>query len=246
MNTNNFIKSLIIFLALSFVAIPPARSTDSQTLNAGWLLETARSTILTTSPWSDSGCNVEIESTPSDFILYRTGRIEVVGTLERTPNNLRDIGAVDVEVYINGELYMVFDPSPYLSVTVTTFSAAHDIEHDQVLTESDVEEVEVEVNMLPSSDTYTSLDEIVGLAARMNIQVGRIFADGMLVPPTLVERGEDVLVYIPLGSAQMTLHGIALDSGALGDEIRVKNPDSNVIITAEVTGQSRAIIRLLN
>ncbi|MCX6645459.1 MAG: flagellar basal body P-ring formation chaperone FlgA [bacterium] len=246
MNTYSTIRAAFIFLMLCFLAAPPARATESQTLNAGWLLETAKSTILTNSPWSDAGCNVEIESSPPDFILYRSGQIEVVGTLNHTPNNLRDLGAVDVEVYINGELYMVFDPSPYLSVTLTTFAAAHDIDRDQVLTEADVDQIETDINTLPSSDIYESLDEIIGMAARMNIQVGRIFSDGMLALPILVERGEELTVYIPLGPASIALHGIALDSGSLGDEIRVKNPDSNTIITAEVTGPSTATIRLLN
>jgi flagella basal body P-ring formation protein FlgA len=80
----------------------------------------------------------------------------------------------------------------------------------------------------------------------MNIQVGRILTDGMLEPPTLVQRGDSLIVYIPLGSAQIILNGIALDSGSLGEDIRVRNPDSNVIITAEVTGPSRATIHLLN
>lgn len=246
MNTHTTLKSIFVFLILTIIAVPQAGATESQTLNAGWLLETAKSTILTSSPWSDADCNVEIVAVPPDFVLYRNGRLEVIGTLERIPNNLRDIGAVNVEVYIDSELYMVFDPTPYLSVTVTTFVSADDIERDQVLTEADVDEIEVSVNMLPSADTYTSIDEIIGMAARMNIQVGRIFADGMLEPPTLVERGQNLIVYIPLGSAAITLHGIALDSGSLGEEIRVKNPDSNVIITAEVTGPSMATIRLLN
>jgi flagellar basal body P-ring formation protein FlgA len=246
MNTYIKIKVAFIFLMLCFLAAPPARATDSQTLNSGWLLETAKSTILTNSPWSDTGCNVEIESYPPDFTLYRSGHIEVVGTLSHTPNNLRDLGAVDVEVYINDELYMVFDPSPYLSVTITTYAAAHDIERDQVLTEADVDQIETDISALPSSDVYESLDEIIGMAARMNIQVGRIFTDGMLALPTLVERGEELVVYISLGSAAITLHGIALDSGSLGDEIRVKNPDTNTIITAEVSGPSTATIRILN
>ena len=246
MNTYTTFKTILILLILSITAAPQVSATESQTLNAGWLLETAKSTILTNSPWSDAGCNVEIVALPPDFVLYRNGTLELIGTLERIPNNLRDIGAVNVEVYVGSELYMVFDPTPYMSVTVTTFVSADDIERDQILTEADIDAIEVSVNMLPSADTFSSIDEIIGMAARMNIQVGRIFADGMLEPPTLVERGQNLIVYIPLGSASITLNGIALDSGSLGEEIRVKNPDSNVIITAEVTGPSMAMIRLLN
>lgn len=246
MNVQTISRFSIAVLTTCFLAAPQAYANESQTLNVGWLLETAKTVILTNSPWSDVGCSVEIDHIPDDISLYRSGQIEVEGILERIPNNLRDIGAVNVEVYIDGELYMVFDPVPYITVTVNTFVSANDIERDQVITENDVDEIAVNVRTLPSSDTYGSLDEIIGLAARMNIQVGRILTDGMLELPTLVQRGDSLIVCIPLGAAHIILNGIALDSGSLGENIRVRNPDTNVIITAEVTGPSRATIHLLN
>jgi len=223
-----------------------AQSSGERTLNAGWLLETARTTILTSDPWLSSDCLVDISGSPNDFIVYRDGEIRVTGVLERTPNSLRDTGAVAVEVFVGEELYMRFDPSPYLVVTVTVFQAADDLERFQVLTEADVEEVSVDVRSLPSDDMFESLDDIVGLAARMNIQNGRILTTGLLELPILVNRSDSVLVAVPIGSIEITLNGIALDSGALGDEIRVRNPDTDAIITAVVTGPDRAEIQILN
>jgi len=245
MTTNPTYRFIIALLVLSaFTGLGRAHATVSQTLNSGWLLETAKNTIATSNPWDSAGCVVEITSTPADITIYRDGHIEVFGVLERTPNSLRDIGAVTIEVYVGSELYMRFDPSPYLSVSVNVYQAARDMDRDEVFTEDDVIETLTEVRNLPSGDMYDSPGEIIGMAARMNIQAGRIITEGMIEEPTVVYRGEPVTVFIRLGNAFITLHGIPLDSGGVGDEIRVRNPDSNVIINATVTGPSRAEIAI--
>jgi flagella basal body P-ring formation protein FlgA len=240
--TYRFIIAILVLSALT--GLGRAQATTSQTLNSGWLLETAKNTITTNDPWDSAGCVVEITSTPADITIYRDGQIEVFGVLERTPNSLRDIGAVNIEVYVGGELYLRFDPTPYLSVSVNVYQAARDMDRDEVFNEDDIIETLTEVRNLPSGDMYDSPDEIIGMAARMNIQAGRIITEGMIEEPTVVFRGETVTVFIRLGNAFITLHGIPLDSGGVGDEIRVRNPDSNAIITATVTGPSRAEIVL--
>ncbi len=248
MNTKSIIKFTVTLIAFCIIAgltgVSTARATDSQHLSSGWLIESARNLILTCDPWAESGCTVETSGTPGDIIIYKSGRVEVEAILERVPNSLRDIGAVTVEVLVDGALYLRFDPTPYLTVSVSVFTTAHSIDRDQVLTEDDVEEKLVDVRNLPSGDLYETIDDIVGLSARMNIQAGRILTDGMLELPTLVFRSETVMVNVPIGGIRITLQGIALDAGALGDEIRVRNPDTNAIITAIVTGYSKAEIKL--
>lgn len=245
MISNSTFRFFFAILLLTFFAgLGQAHATVSQTLNSGWLLETAKNTIATNDPWDSAGCVVEITSTPADITIYRDGRIDVSGILERTPNSLRDIGAVSIEVFVGGELYMRFDPSPYLSVSVNVYQAARDMDRDEIFGEDDITETLTDVRNLPSGDMYDSPDEIIGMAARMNIQSGRIITEGMIEEPTVVHRGDAVTVFIRLGGACITLHGIPLDSGAVGDEIRVRNPDSDVIITATVTGPSRAEIAL--
>jgi len=240
---SKFATALLTICVLA--GLSPVHAAQSQILNAGWLLEAARNVVLTSDPWAAEGCTVEISGSPSDITVYREGQIEVEARLERVPNGLRDIGAVTVEVFVGGQLYLRFDPSPYLSVSVGVFRSARDLDRGEVLTEDDIESATVDVRTLPSGDTCHGTEEIVGLAARMNIQVGRILTPGMLEPPTLVFRGETVVVHVPLGTAAVTLQGIALDSGGLGEEIRVRNPDSNAIITAVVSGPSEAEINIL-
>jgi len=239
-----FITALVTICALA--GLSRANASGSQTVNSGWLLEAARNFLLTSDPWASAGCTVEIDQTPSDITVYSDGLIEVQAVLDRTPNGIKDIGAVSVEVRVDGTLYLRFDPNPYLKVTVPVYAAAREIERGQVLTEDDVEETIVDVKELPSGDICRSFEEIAGLAARTDIPAGRVLTSAMVELPILVVRGDAVTVVVPIGAAAVTLHGVALDSGRLGEEIRVRNPDSNAIITAVVTGQSRAEINILD
>jgi flagellar basal body P-ring formation protein FlgA len=166
--------------------------------------------------------------------------------LDRTPNSVRDVSAVTVEVFAGGVLYMRYDPAPYITVSSRSFQTTRDIERGEILSSGDVQEMWIDVRQLPSDDPYENIEDIIGLAARTNIQAGHTITENMLELPTLVIRGETVIVSVPFGNAAITLRGIALDSGSLGEEIRVRNPDSNTIISATVSGQSHAEIRLLN
>lgn len=211
-----------------------------QTLNSGWLLETAKNTVLTSEPWKSAGCDVEISSVPADITVYKSGKIEVSGILKRTPNGIKDIGSVSIEVYVDGELYLRFDPSQYLTVSVEVWTANRNIDRGEIIRESDLEKKNSDVRSLPSRPALTDIADIVGKSAKMNIQSGKIISDELIENPILVKHGDSVVVYVPVGGAYVTMTGTALDSGAKGDEIRVKNPDSNKIVTAIVTDTGKA------
>ena len=192
MNTIRAILRLIILApALALLGVSsPAGATATQTLNSGWLLEVARNTILTSAPWSNAEVTVEIATIPADVQVYTEGRIEVRGVLERTPLSIKDVGAVGIEVLVDGRLYMRFDPTPYLKTTIQTFTLTRDIERGEVLAESDVAECGVDVTDLPSGQLPSSIDEIVGFAAKTGLQIGKVVTLNMLELPTVVRRGE--------------------------------------------------------
>ncbi|MFH1675887.1 MAG: flagellar basal body P-ring formation chaperone FlgA [bacterium] len=245
MNTRTKLRFFtIISASIIFAFFAPSRSSASQILNSGWLLETAKNVILTTDPWMSAGCSVEIANTANDISVWRDGKIEVKGILERVPNGLKDVGAVSVEIYTGGQLYMRFNPSPYLAVTLDVFTASRSIGRGEVLTENDIAETPTDVKSLPAGDVFSSIDEIVGLVASQNIQEGKILQKNLVEMPILVSRGDKVTVIIAFGDVAITLTGTAIDSGSLGDEIRIRNPDSGKIITATVTGESKAEIKI--
>lgn len=240
-NIKFFLFALIIIFLLS---LKPSSAEPSQVVNGGWLLDIAKNTLLNTEPWHSLKVSVETPLAPPDIIVPCSGKIELNGVLERAPSSVKDIAAITIEVKIDGKLYTRFDPSPYIDVSIITFAASSDIPRGSTISEKDITTQTVKIGSLPSTGLFNSIDEIIGKQAKIDIKSGRILSPSLFTLPLLVRRGENVTVSIPIGNIIITLTGIALDSGALGEQIRIKNPDSKAIINAIVCGEGMAEIFL--
>lgn len=60
----------------------------------------------------------------------------------------------------------------------------------------------------------------------------------------IVRRGQVVEVFAQSGPVSVSLKGMAMQDGARNETIRIRNLQSNREFTAQVTGESRAVIRL--
>ena len=78
--------------------------------------------------------------------------------------------------------------------------------------------------------------QAVGMAVRHQMLVGQPLALADLVRPAAVRRGALVTMQLRSPGIALNAQGQALEAGALGEVIRVLNPVSHMVITAEVTG----------
>lgn len=66
---------------------------------------------------------------------------------------------------------------------------------------------------------------------------------GALEAPTLVERGRRVPMAVDGLGVHITMTGLALESGALGETVRVRNPTSQRVVEGVVVGPPRIRLR---
>ncbi len=85
-------------------------------------------------------------------------------------------------------------------------------------------------------------EQIVGLAARRAIQSGQAVVQGDFARPTVVTRGETVMVVFETASLTVTSRGQALEAGALGDTVNILNPQSKRTIHATVAGPGKVVV----
>ena len=57
-----------------------------------------------------------------------------------------------------------------------------------------------------------------------------------LMQPTQITRGDPVRMQLQIGGLSVAGQGLALESGAAGDRIRVRNVSSQAVLEAEVVG----------
>lgn len=117
----------------------------------------------------------------------------------------------------------------------TIFAAKHPLLKGARVTENDIYQVEMDVQKLKQG-YFTDDIEILGQICKQNIS-----ADNPLTPynielPKLVHRGEQIVIVVSHDNLNISMDGVAMNDGALGESIKVKNLSSKRVIEAQVSG----------
>ncbi len=92
---------------------------------------------------------------------------------------------------------------------------------------------------LANRDVARQLDDAIGLQLRHQVSPGQPLATADLTHPEVVRRGANVLMLLDSPGILLTAQGQAMDSGAIGERIRVMNPVSRAVIEADIIGIDR-------
>lgn len=90
------------------------------------------------------------------------------------------------------------------------------------------------------------LDDIIGLTPRRTLVANKPIRRTDITPRIVIRKGDQIQVSLRTGSMTLTTRGIALQAGAVGASIRIRNVNSRKIIEATVTNAGDAVIRPMN
>lgn len=76
----------------------------------------------------------------------------------------------------------------------------------------------------------------VGQAARRSLRAGEVLRQSQLAAPILIKRGEPVVMLARVEAIEVSTAGEALDSGAQGALVRVRNVANGRVVRMRVTG----------
>lgn len=91
-----------------------------------------------------------------------------------------------------------------------------------------------DVTLIP--DALGAPDAALGQTSRRSLRPGDVLRAGQLAAQVLVKRGDAVLMVARRDQVEVTTAGEALDSGARGAMVRVRNPSSGQIVRMRVSG----------
>ena len=109
--------------------------------------------------------------------------------------------------------------------------AAHNLRSGTVLHSSD---------LLLESGGDTALDLFVGMELKRSVYAGVSIKPSDVGAPTAIERNAIVSLEFVRGPLMITTEGRALDSGSVGEAVRIMNLNSKTILTATVSGPNKA------
>jgi len=110
---------------------------------------------------------------------------------------------------------------------------ASDVPSGKILTDEDVLLERHDISGL--TDSLSDPREVVGLAGRRALRSGEVLRMALLSAPTVVKRGDAVRIVAKRDEIEVSMGGEALDNGARGTMVRVRNANGTVI-RARVTG----------
>lgn len=87
------------------------------------------------------------------------------------------------------------------------------------------------------ADPITTPEDAVGQMSRRMLRPGDILRSGQLSSPVLVKRGDAVLMIARREGIEVSTAGEALDAGARGAVVRVRNAGSGQVVRMRVAGQ---------
>ena len=111
--------------------------------------------------------------------------------------------------------------------------AANDIGAGKIIADEDVLLERHDISTV--GDSVSDPQEVVGMSAKRTVRVGEVLRTGSLASPILVKRGDLVNIVASRDQVTVSMSGEAMDAGARGSQVRVRNSSGN-IIRARVTG----------
>lgn len=99
----------------------------------------------------------------------------------------------------------------------------------------DVRLARVHVAMVHGEVLHAAGDA-VGMQLRRAVVAGQPFSVIDMMRPALVQRGSNVQMQLQAPGISLLAQGVAMESGATGERIRVLNPSSRAVVEAEVIG----------
>jgi flagella basal body P-ring formation protein FlgA len=134
-------------------------------------------------------------------------------------------GTEPVSVRVSGEVSDVIE----LPVTVIRLSAG------AIAGPDDVRMARIHVASV-HGEVARELTNVVGMQLKQQIPAGVPIPVAELMQPTQITRGEPVRLQLQVAGLSLSGQGTALESGSIGDQIRVRNISSQAILEAEVLG----------
>lgn len=114
------------------------------------------------------------------------------------------------------------------------------VERGETINAKDIDYVE-SAEIRPAA-YVRSADDLVGMEARRPLREGAPVRVSDVVAPVLVKRGELVTMTYVAAGLKLTHMGVALQSGAKGDVIDIKNVRSERVLKAVVSGRNTAAV----
>ncbi len=132
--------------------------------------------------------------------------------------------------------------SVFVPVKVEVFSSAvvaiNSLARGQLIQEGDIQLARINTSAQGYGHLST-LDAAQGMALKRPLRAGEVVRASHLLAPNVVKRGDNVVVEARSSGISVVVSGTALAAGQVGDQIKVRNIQSNRVVDAKVVAPGK-------
>lgn len=230
----------LLLISTQLFAVPDAKTARKQIYNQAVANATADIQRLARQKgWKDfsSKLNVFIPTEVSRFQRCSTPLTSALPAGDR-PDLMRLRYDIRCDGPAGWEIAVTVKPDVYLPILV----AKNALERGRLLAASDVEMKKR--NIVGLRDGFiTNPDDAMGLTLKKRVRELQAIAPAHLDQPVLIERGQQISMIAEQDGVQAKMMGEALKKGRKGDIIKVRNLQSQRVVSARV--DDRGVVRML-
>jgi flagella basal body P-ring formation protein FlgA len=230
----------LLLISTQLFAVPDAQTARKQIYNQAVANATADiQRVAKQKGWKDfnSKLNVFIPTEVSRFQRCARPLTSALPAGDRL-----DLARLRYDIRCDGpngwEIAVTVKPDVYLPILV----AKNSLERGRPLAASDVEMKKR--NIVGLRDGFiTNPDDALGFTLKKRVRELQAIAPSHLDQPVLIERGQQILMIAEQDGVQAKMMGEALKKGRKGDIIKVRNLQSQRVVSARV--DDRGVVRML-
>ena len=129
-----------------------------------------------------------------------------------------------------------------IQVLKSVVAAERSLPRGTLLSSRDV--IPVETDILNSGRHYLfNIEDATGQNLKRSVREGALLTAGMLAQPELVGRGDAVIITAHRGSLKVRMPGTALSSGAMGEQVSVRNTKTDRVVRGLVAARGEVTVR---
>lgn len=157
--------------------------------------------------------------------------------------NSRPVGKLQVKVSCSGDRPW----SKFIPAEVNLFSevavATGSVRRGVVIESHHIQMMEINVANLRRAPVFNPAS-LLGMELKYPLTAGSAYSLDIVKSPVVIQRGDLVQMVAQSGNLEIKQQGEAMQNGAIGHVISVKNSSSKVVIQAEVVSSGRVKIQL--
>jgi flagella basal body P-ring formation protein FlgA len=160
-----------------------------------------------------------------------------------TANGQRRLGNTTIGVRCSGVRPWTLYVPVKIASQVTVLTAAQPLARGALLKPSDLVPIARDAAALPHG-YFIEPRELTGMQLKRALRAGEVILPNAVSRPPLVERGQEVLLTAEAGGIKVSMKGEALQDGAAGERIQVRNLSSRKVVEGEVLGRNHVRVPL--